>query len=138
MLPAAVVHIHLAVVVLVHHLVDRLGDIDDLVDQRAAQRILERPSGAVADRHAGAVCLAIDFDVISAKEQVLLTVMLDGPGGPHRVGDPRDVFDFKHMLVFGRVDQVGRREGMKKGLFHSIYTWPAVASPTPCRSLTNA
>ena len=49
--PAAIDHVILAVLVLEHELVDRLRAVVEVVDQRLAQIILERPFRLVGHRH---------------------------------------------------------------------------------------
>ncbi len=115
MLPAAIIHVILTVIVAENHLVDRLSAIVDIADQRMAECILERAIRTIGNRHTDTAQFA-GMDIISAKEEIILTVLFDGGWRPQRIGRPAHIPDIEHMFMFLPVNQVIRGEGIHVGL----------------------
>ena len=108
MIPAAIIEIMLSIIVAEDELVDRLRAIVEGVHQRLADRILERPFGAVADRDTDTATLVVRLDVVRAEEEIIFAVLLDRRWRPHGIGRPGDILDVERVAVLRPVDQVGR------------------------------
>ena len=74
MLPSSVIHVVLSVIVTEYKLVYRLGSIDDLVNQRFAECILEWTFRFVGNSHTDTAILFIALDVVASEKQVILVV----------------------------------------------------------------
>ena len=125
--PAAVIHVERAVLVLEYELVDGLRAVDDLADKGLAQIILERPCGVVRHGYAYAADLAL-MHVVRAEEEIILSILLYGGGGPQRTPQPLYARRVDDTLMLGPLHQILRREGVEEQL---IVKWCRIGGIDP-------
>ena len=107
MLPSAIDHIVLPVVILKNKLVDGLRAVLYFVYQRPAQKIFERPGGTIGNSNAyTADLLFIIMNIIRAKKEIILPAHFGNSGRPHGLFGPFYSCSINNIGMFCPMHQV--------------------------------
>ncbi|MNC47914.1 hypothetical protein D3C75_970010 [compost metagenome] len=131
MSPAPVIEIDRAVIIFEQMGVDRLGAVNETVNQRLAEITPVWAFRGIRNGNLQSAGFPVLLDIVGGKHKVMPALVLNLGRRPHRSPDPGKILHPNNAVVFVPMDQVHRTESIQIHLLRIFRIRPGGINPVP-------